>query len=69
VGHLRDASEQAVLHPLSGQRLPGRGTDEPQGSLGGNHPDLMPRFGEVTEHLTYLVGGDAARDAEHDPPG
>ena len=61
--------ENAGVHRMAGQRLEGGRSDEPQGGLGGNHPDVMPGLGELADHRAGLVGGNAAGNADDDPLG
>ena len=64
-----DILEYPGVHGVSGQRLEGRGADETQRRLGGNHPDFVAGFTELTHHRTGLVGRDATGDADDDPLG
>lgn len=67
VRNLVDVGEDARPDRLTGERFEGGGTDEVQGRFGGNHPNGVPRFGELTDHRARLVGGYAACDAHDDP--
>ncbi len=48
--HLVDVVPNAGVTGLPGQRLEGRGADEPQRGLGGNDADVVAGLGELTDH-------------------
>ena len=53
---------------LAGQRLHGRRRDEAAGGLGHHHLHVGAVLDQQAHEFGGLVGGDAAGDAEHDPP-
>ena len=67
VRHLVDVIPDAGVDGVTGERLEGRGADEPQRGLGGNDADEVAGLGELADHRARLVGGDAPGDADDDP--
>ena len=64
---LVDVLEDRRGHRVTGQRLEGRRTDEPERGLGGDDVDVMSGLGEGTDEGAGLVGGDPTADPHENP--
>src|SRR5947208_423109 len=62
------ATMRAGAGRLGGQRREGQRPDEARGPDGEDRHDVGAGVDEAAADLDGLVGGDAAGDAEHDPP-
>ena len=61
-----DVIEDPTVHRVTGQGLPCGTADEFQGTVGGNHMNVMAILGQTPNDLTHLVGGDPATDTQQD---
>ena len=61
------SAKTPVCTGLAGQCLERGGADELQRGFGGDDPDGVAGFGELTDDRARLVGGDATGDADDDP--